>query len=150
MGVPVRRHNTTPTWGRWDPLRDFEEVYDRLGRWFGTATPDGSTTWVPSCDIEESDSEYKIDADLPGVKKDDVSVEFHDGVLTISGEVNEKEHTGVVHRRTRRTGRFNYQLSLPGEIDTDAVTAHLADGVLTVTLPKSDKHSTVQKIAITD
>lgn len=148
MAVPARRRSASPVFGQWDPFRDFEEIYDRLGRWFDTTNGGEADSWAPSVDIEETDLAYKVEAELPGVKKDDVAVEFRDGVLHIAGETREKERTGIIHRRTRRTGRFSYQVSLPGDVETDQIDASLTDGVLTVTLPKANTEKNVRKIEI--
>jgi HSP20 family protein len=76
----------------------------------------------------------------PGVHKKDVEVEVSGRRVTISGERKERERAGVLRRRTRTTGRFSYDLVLPCEIDEDAVTASLDNGVLTVTVPKAASH----------
>ncbi|MBB3036328.1 Hsp20/alpha crystallin family protein [Hoyosella altamirensis] len=142
MAVPARRDPR-----RWDPFRDFEELYDRLGRWFEEGTGE-ARTWAPSVDIEETDLAYKVDAELPGVQKDDITVEYRDGILQIAGESKEKERVGIVHRRTRRTGRFSYQVTVPTEVDASKIDASLSDGVLTVTLPKSETKKSVRKIEV--
>ncbi|WP_149359150.1 Hsp20/alpha crystallin family protein [Lolliginicoccus suaedae] len=149
MALPARRAAATPALGRWDPFRDFEEIYDRLGRWLDTTPGDAPSAWVPNVDIEETGTAYQVEAELPGVSKDNIAIEYRDGVLHISGEVEEKERDGIVHRRTRRTGRFSYQVSLPTEIDHDNIGAQLNDGVLAVTLPKSEKRDNARKIEIT-
>jgi HSP20 family protein len=90
-------------------------------------------------DIEEQDDAYLVEAELPGVKREDVDVEVGGHELTISGELKESERKGVVRKRTRRTGQFNYRVALPESVDADKVEAKLNDGVLTIRIPKIEK-----------
>src|ERR687893_573109 len=76
------------------------------------------------------------DLELPGVKREDLSVEVSGPYLTVTGERKERERVGILRRRTRTVGRFQYEVLLPGEVDEDGVTAALHEGVLTVTAPK--------------
>ena len=146
MTLPVRRGSELRGW---DPLREFEDLTGRMNQLFesafgglpslvGTGAGAGPV-WVPSVDIEETDDAYLVEADLPGVKREDVSVELREGELAITGELKERERTGVLRRRSRRTGRFDYRVSLPGDTDPDKVDATLRDGVLTVRVPKTTK-----------
>jgi HSP20 family protein len=75
--------------------------------------------------------------DLPGVAREDLSIEWSGRDLTVRGEVKERERTGMLRRQTRRAGTFHYGMTLPGEIDGDNITADLRDGVLTIHAPKS-------------
>jgi HSP20 family protein len=95
--------------------------------------------WAPPVDIEERDDAYVVEADLPGVKRDDVQIEQLGNELSISGECKEQQRSGVVRKRARRTGRFQYRVSLPEQIAAEEIEAKLADGVLTVRLPKAQK-----------
>ncbi len=116
------------------PLREFDELYERLASLWETG---GAGRWLPSADIEETDDAWSVELELPGVQEDDVDVELEGRVLTVSGEVREKERTGILRRRTRRVGSFEYVVTLPGDVDADHVAAKLRDGVLTVRVPKS-------------
>jgi HSP20 family protein len=124
---------------RWDPLREFEDLRARMDQLFedtlGATAVEGGV-WAPAVDIEETDDAWLVEAELPGVRRDDVSVELHNGELAIHGEIKEKERVGILRRRTRRTGRFDYRVQLPNDLDPDAVEATLNDGVLHVRLPK--------------
>jgi HSP20 family protein len=95
--------------------------------------------WAPAVDIQETDTEYVIKADLPEVKKDDVKVEFEDGVLTVEGErKQEKEEKGKkFHKIEREYGKFVRRFALPTEVDATKLSAEFKDGVLNVHLPKS-------------
>nr|WP_297415852.1 Hsp20/alpha crystallin family protein [uncultured Nocardioides sp.] len=106
------------------------------------------TSWVPAVDIEETDEAFLVEADLPGVKRDDVTVELQDNELRIHGEVKERERTGILRRRTRRTGQFDYRVVLPGEVDADNVEANLQEGVLRVVVRKTE-HAKPRRIEIT-
>jgi HSP20 family protein len=137
--LPARRRGGDVQ--RWDPLRDLADMRQQMERLFDDALtrPLAEQTWAPPVDIEEQEDAWVVEADLPGVKRDDVTVELHEGELAIHGEVKEKERAGILRRRTRRTGQFDYRVSLPGELDADAVEADLNDGVLRVRLPKPAK-----------
>lgn len=140
MTLPVRREKNRPAW---DPFKEFQDLYDRMGRLWQSAVPGGGgllgDSWAPPADVEETDDAYRVEVDLPGVNKDDITLELDAGELSVHGEVTEKERTGVVRQRTRRTGRFDYRVTLPQDTDEEHVSAELADGVLTVTVPKAEK-----------
>jgi HSP20 family protein len=80
-----------------------------------------------------------VEAELPGVKRSDLNIELAGNELRISGEVKERERKGALRRRTRRTGRLEYRVRLPEEVDDQKVDAKLTDGVLTVRIPKSER-----------
>jgi HSP20 family protein len=95
--------------------------------------------WAPAVDVQETDGEYLIKADLPDVKKEDVHVELQDGMLCLRGERRqEKEEKGKkFHRIERAYGQFERRLALPSEVDSQKVAAEFKNGVLNVHLPKS-------------
>ena len=95
--------------------------------------------WAPAVDIQETEKEYLIKAELPEVKKDDIKVDVLDGVLTIQGErTQEKEEKGKrFHKVERAYGKFVRQFALPNEVDAAKVLAEFKDGVLNVHLPKT-------------
>lgn len=78
---------------------------------------------MPAVDVEETEEAYIVEAELPGVRKEDVSVELIGSELTITGDAREKERTGVVRRRTRRSGRFAYWITLPEPVDPGGIDA---------------------------
>jgi len=112
---------------RWDPFRELEGIQARLNRMF------------PAVDIQETDNEFILKADLPDVKKDDVKVALENGVLTVEGErKKEKEEKGKrFHRIERAYGKFVRHFTLPTEVDAANVKAEFKDGVLNVQLPKA-------------
>ena len=136
---------------RWDPLRELEQMADRLNRVMsrpegGTLSGNGKEVmtvadWVPSVDISETEAEYAIQAELPGVKKDAVKVTVENGVLTIQGERRQEQaESGRKHHRIERSyGRFVRSFTLPDTVDEGKVRAEYADGMLHLHLPKSEK-----------
>ena len=131
---------------RWDPFRELEDMSARLNRLIGP--PGGRTAdsgpmtvadWTPAVDVTETDAEYLIKADLPAVKKEDVSVEIRDGVISVRGErQQEKEEKGKrLHRVERSYGVFERRMGVPADVDPTKVAAEFKDGVLQVHLPKS-------------
>jgi HSP20 family protein len=143
--LPERRSPRTPE--RWEPTSELEQITDRmrsmLEQTFGAFgwTPPllERTGWSPFVDLEETDDAYVVEAELPGVRREDVNIELVGNELTITGEAKQRERTGTVRRQTRRTGRFDYRLSLPSHVDAEKVEANLADGVLSVRVPKSER-----------
>ena len=133
----------------WNPFREFDDMQQRVSKLLESGVGHGLvTSWVPAVDIEETDEAFLVEADLPGVKRDDVTVELQDNELRIHGEVKERERTGILRRRTRRMGRFDYRVVLPGEVDADNVEANLQEGVLRVKVRKA-KHARPRRIEIT-
>ena len=132
---------------RWDPFRELEEVSTRLNRLFAQpfgrrlAEDEGSlmAEWAPAVDVQETDGEYLVKADLPEVKKEDVRVELQDGMVCLRGErKQEKEEKGKkFHRIERAYGQVERRLALPSEVDPQKVAAEFKGGVLKVHLPKS-------------
>ncbi|MFL4903813.1 Hsp20/alpha crystallin family protein [Streptomyces sp. MMS24-I2-30] len=124
---------------RWDePVADFDELFERMNRFLqavGTAPAAGS--WSPLADLQETDDVYIVEAELPGIKREDIDVEVGDRELSITGECEERGREGVLRRSTRRTRRFEYRALLPADVKAEEITATLADGVLTVTVPKA-------------
>ena len=73
------------------------------------------------------------------MKPEDVNVEVRGSELAISGEIKEREREGILRRRTRKTGEFDYHITLPGDADAEHIDAELRDGVLTVRIPKPEQ-----------
>ncbi|ADB75988.1 Hsp20/alpha crystallin family protein [Geodermatophilus obscurus] len=135
MTLPVRSPSRSAA--RWDPLRELDELYERVNTLWQSGLSGALDQWSPLADVEETDDAYTVEIDLPGVAREDVDIQLDDRRLTVSGDIEEKERTGILHRRTRRVGRFHYSVTLPGDVDADGVSAQLHDGVLTVRVPKS-------------
>lgn len=138
-----------PFTSRWDPFKELEDMERRLATWFGRplrrreGEKEALTVaeWSPLVDIEESEKEYLIKAELPEVKKEDVKISVQEDVLTISGErKSEKEEKGKKYHRVERCyGSFARSFTLPEDADGTKVSAEYKDGVLRIHLPKSEK-----------
>jgi HSP20 family protein len=100
----------------------------------------GRRYWNPALDVYEDKDNLFVKAELPGFKKEDIDVSLEDGVLTLSGERKRDESLAEAqtYRAERFTGRFERALTLPTEVKTEEVSAHYADGILTITLPKAE------------
>src|ERR1700739_4734749 len=134
---------------RWDPVKEMEELHNRLSNLFGR-TParlgDGKeesitvAEWAPLVDITEDEKEYTIKTELPEVEKEGVKVPVESGMITIVGERKfEREENKKYHRVERAYGRFVRTFIVPDAVDADKVSAEVKDGVLMVHLPKSEK-----------
>ena len=97
--------------------------------------------WTPAFDVYEEKDNFVVKAELPGMKKEDINVSLHDGDLIISGErKSETKGEGTeVYRAERYFGKFQRSVSLPATVAANSVKAEYKDGVLTVTLPKSEE-----------
>jgi HSP20 family protein len=131
---------------RWDPIREIDQFFSRplgsfisRGSRLATDVDDEVSTWAPTLDVSETDSEYLVRADLPAVKKEDVSVTIDNDMLTIAGErkFDKEEKSEKVHRRESFRGSFSRSLSLPENVNANGVRAESKDGVLTVHVPKT-------------
>jgi HSP20 family protein len=129
-------------------FREMEDVLDRINRSFGgLQRPNGAkelltvADWAPMVDIQETDTEYLVKAELPEVKKEDVKVTIEGGVLTLQGErKQEKEEKGKkFHRIERAYGSFLRTFTVPADAEEGKVAAEFKDGILWVHLPKTDK-----------
>ena len=129
---------------RWNAFRELEDMSERLNRLTGRSMwPTGEQSlvtaeWSPLVDIQETDKEYLIKAELPEVNKNDVQVHIKDGVLTIEGERKaEKEDKGKkFHRVERFYGKFMRSFGMPEDADEKTVKADFVGGVLNVRLGK--------------
>ncbi|MGB3097238.1 MAG: Hsp20/alpha crystallin family protein [Candidatus Deferrimicrobiaceae bacterium] len=135
---------------RWlDPFRDLSAIQERMNQIFEDALArsrgreEGLRTgmWTPAVDIYENSDFVVVKAELPGVEKNQISVEVKDGILSLRGERKfEKEvKEESFHRIERSYGSFQRSFSLPVSVDQDQVTARFEDGVLEVKLPKKEK-----------
>jgi HSP20 family protein len=130
---------------RWDPLRDFVTLRDRMNRLFDeAATQRGedkdmiSMAWSPSVDIFETENELVMNAEVPGIDEDDIEIKIEDNTLTIQGERKLEKETKEenYHRVERSYGSFYRSFSLPHYIDQENIKAAHDNGVLKVHMPK--------------
>jgi HSP20 family protein len=134
---------------RWNPnfADGGRDPFERLFRWagmlddFDTAR---SASLAPRIDVEEDDDSYEITVELPGMKQEDIQVELNSNMLTISGEKRASfDDRGEKKRRSRWSersyGRFTRSFTLPHDADPDRLEARFTDGVLTISIPKSEE-----------
>ena len=127
---------------KWNPTRslmtDFDRIFDSM---FSHDLPlfPLAQSWTPAVDVNETETEFFLSADMPGLDKKDVSVDIHDGVITIKGErdIDNEKSTDGYRIRERQLGSFNRSFRLPDNVNEDKVAAKFKNGVLTVTLPKT-------------
>lgn len=123
-----------------------DELPERLRRMFEgglTFDPVQTVGWMPPIEIVEKNGALVVTAELPGLEAKDVDITVEDDVLTISGEKHEEKEEGEEGTQyylwERRYGSFRRSFTLPSAVDTDKIAAKFAKGVLTITLPKSEK-----------
>ena len=110
-----------------------------LGSFATPALLSEAATWTPLVDIEEEDAAYVIEAEVPGAKREDINIELQGNELSITGEIKERERKGIVRRKTRRVGRFDYRVTLPTHVEPKKIDAKLNDGVLSIRIPKAEQ-----------
>lgn len=133
---------------KWEPFKDMVSLRDEIDKLFNDffkrspeerIEPHG--IWYPALDIEESKDNIKVTAELPGMKKEDIRLTISDGQLMIQGErkFEKEEKDKTYHRIERSYGKFRRTISLPTEVEEDKVKATYEQGILKVTIPKSEK-----------
>ena len=117
------------------------DLHDELERLFESPIGDLGRSWNPPMDVYEDKESFTVRVELPGLKREDVEVSLHDGALVITGErkIEAESEDVSVHRRERYYGKFQRVLALPTAVNADKVKAQFKDGILTITLPKSEE-----------
>lgn len=119
-----------------------DSINDVFGRFFDDwEGPAALASWTPALDVAEREDAVVVQAELPGIQADDIELSVHGDTLVISGEkktATDEQKDSFSHVE-RRYGKFMRTVLLPGEVDGDRIEARHHDGVLTVTLPKSEK-----------
>jgi HSP20 family protein len=129
--------------------REMNRMFDDVLRGFDTPFSAMPQISGPSLEVDETETEYRVTAELPGLGKDDVEITCKDGVLSIRGEKQGEKREGRTVSE-RWFGRFERRVALP-DADEDRAQASFRDGLLTVTLPKSERaQETVRRIPIND
>jgi HSP20 family protein len=138
MAMTLRRQDDQTT--RWEPFEEVERMrteFARLLEGSGAFASVPGIAFIPPADVEETDDAYIIELEVPGIPREDIEVQISGGRLIVSGERKEKERVGLLRKRTRRVGRFQYEIQLPSDVDGQNVSAHLEHGELTIRVPKS-------------
>jgi HSP20 family protein len=139
MNLVRRRNNAYSAPTEFDRIRDeINRIFD--DDWFGTRGIFDRAV-APRMDIEDSDEEVLVTAELPGVNIKDVDVSVSGNVLTVKGEKKDEheERDGAYYHRERWSGSFQRSVTLPDAINPDKVKAEMKDGVLRITFPKRDE-----------
>jgi HSP20 family protein len=133
---------------KYDPFREVRSLQDEVNRLFTTAFP--STTgredmlngaWYPKVDIFENSDNLVVEAELPGLKRDDFELSFENNVLTLKGErkFEKKDEGDNYHRVERAYGAFTRSFTLPPTVTAEGATAEFENGVLHISLPKREE-----------
>lgn len=141
-------------WKEKSPTHLLDDLKSQLDRWFGdyftknkpAAEPEsifsetGTLMRFPAVDIEERSNTYVVRAEIPGMGKDEIKVEYRDGYLTIRGEkkFEHEDKRKDFHRIERSYGSFQRTFEIPGEVNTEAIKADYKNGVLEISLPLLD------------
>jgi HSP20 family protein len=133
---------------RWRPFRDMMNIQDEVNRLFDDflgrpllRTEWSEEVWSPSVDISETEDNVIIKAEMPGLNKDDVKISLQDNTLTLMGEKKQEkvEKDANYHRVERSYGVFNRSFTLPTSVKSDKIKATYKDGILSITLPKTEE-----------
>jgi HSP20 family protein len=133
---------------RYDPFRDLRTLQEEVNRLFSTNLTRGfgeegigRGAWNPSVDIYENKDHIVLEAELPGMKRDDFELSVENNVITLRGErqFEKKDDSDNYHRVERSYGSFTRSFTLPQTVSADGATAEYRNGVLRVTLPKREE-----------
>lgn len=134
---------------RWEPARELETIQHEMNRLFNTffEAPRGPGNgaalrrWIPAMDLVETEEDFVLRADLPGLTEQDINIELEDNVLTISGErkAEHEQRKEGYYRVERASGTFSRSLTLPDGVDPERVRASFDKGVLEVRVPKPEQ-----------
>ena len=129
-------------WSSFDRLASLRDEFNRLFDWTAPARDSGLFSgWSPALDVYDDKDRLVVKVELPGLKKEEIDISLHDGVLAVSGErKHEHEVTeGQTFRSERTFGKFQRSVTLPTAVDAGKVKATYQDGVLTIDLAKSEE-----------
>ena len=138
-----RRFFNVPTWRFGSPIDELHRMRQQLDRLFENVdAPHRQVTAgvFPLVNLTEDKDGYYVRAELPGVKAEELDIQVTANNLSISGErkITAESEDAKYHRREREAGTFSRMIGLPGEVDTDKVDANLANGILTISIPKAE------------
>lgn len=124
----------------WDFMREVDRIFDEAWKPGSEGRDGGLPVFQPQVDVREKGDCYLLAFDLPGMSKDQIKIDFHDGRLTVSGErsVENRTDDDKFHRVERSYGRFERSFQMPADVSGDKIQARFEDGVLEVLLPKTE------------
>jgi HSP20 family protein len=133
--------STWPSFDRWANLRDeMNRLFDLPVMGNLAQQSQLFSGWTPALDLYQTNDNVVAVVEIPGMKKEEIDISLHDGMLTIAGERTGSTGEGENAERTERfSGKFRRSISLPTRVDAGKVTATYKDGILTVTLPKAEE-----------
>jgi len=137
----------SPELSTWPALDRWADLRDEMNRLFDVPITGNLARqaqlfsgWTPALDVYQNNDNVIAVVELPGMRKEDIDISLHDGMLTIAGERQSSSSEGENAERTERfSGKFRRSITLPTRVDADKVSASYKDGILTVTLPKSEE-----------
>jgi len=128
-------------WPSFDRLSSLRNDLDRLFDLSWSGRDSGLFSgWSPALDVFDEKDHFVVNAELPGMKKEEIELSFQDGMLSISGERKQstEKTEGETYRSERYFGKFQRSVTLPVAVDSSKISASYKDGILSVTLPKSE------------
>lgn len=130
-----------PSFDRWATLRDeLNSLFELPSAGNLNRQAQLFSGWTPALDLYQNNDNVVAVIELPGMRKEDIDISLHDGLLTIAGERQSSSGEGENAERTERfSGKFRRSISLPTRVDSGKVSATYKDGILTVTLPKAEE-----------
>ncbi len=127
----------------WDPLTDLVTMHEHLESLFGAARHG----WVPPADLSETADRYLLTIEVPGLERDDVSIDLQDGTLLVRGQRPAQACCPERYQQLERgQGQFSRSFRFAELVSEDGITADLADGILTIVVPKSQ--STARQLEV--
>jgi HSP20 family protein len=140
----VRRMFNTPNWGWRSPFDELELLRNRMNTLSRSLAGDTalsrSAGVFPLINVTEDKDHYRVRAELPGLKAEDLDISITGNSLAISGarKISEENRDAKYHRREREAGKFSRMIELPDHVDGGRVEARMANGILTIVLPKAE------------
>jgi len=136
---------------KFDPFKELRELERKIfNNQYSENSEVSISGFTPNVNTREDEKSYYVEVDLPGVKKEDITIDLNDGILTIKGErklkkeISEKDY----YRVETSFGKFQRSFSINDSIDLENITAESNDGVLSIIIPKKDKENNTKKIEI--
>ena len=126
----------------WSPITRPATIFNELDSWFNNVSSDlpslvnGITFWKPRFEVLNTESEYRVRAEIPGMSKKDISIEVTDNILTISGERKTANNGSEDDYSEFSYGKFSRSFNLPEDVEENKIKASMKDGVLALGIPR--------------